>query len=112
MNPSLDQAYLCCVHLLWSEKRKTMTETASPLKYHDIEELQALPLEELAALVDQIPTERARAYKQQYDRWLRQQGVMTTVGSDGLEQTILLDLFEQYQATGLVPAGEAAWVRV
>ncbi|HEX9414766.1 MAG TPA: hypothetical protein VF916_14770, partial [Ktedonobacterales bacterium] len=89
-----------------------MTETASPLKYHSIEELQALPLEDLAALVDQIPTERTRAYKAQYDRWLRQQGVMTTVGSDGLEQTILLDLFEQYQTTGLVPAGEAAWVRV
>src|SRR5258706_864759 len=89
-----------------------MTETASPLKYLTVEELQALPLEELAALVDQIPTERGRAYKQQYDRWLRQQGVMTTVGSDSLEQSILLNLFEQYQDTGLVPAADAAWVRV
>src|SRR5579862_8624191 len=100
MNPNRDPACPCSGRRWHRETRKIMTETASPLKYHSVEELQALPLEELAALADQIPTERTRAYKAQYDRWLRQQGVMSTVGSDGLEQTILLDLFEQYRASG------------
>src|SRR5450432_276873 len=92
--------------------RDPMPDAISPLQYHTVEELQALSGEELAGLVDQIPTERARSYKLQYDRWLRQQGVATTVGSDSLEQDILLDLLAQYQQSGLVPAGDTAWVKV
>src|SRR5258708_6528544 len=89
-----------------------MPDSTSPLKYHSVEELQNLSVEELAALVDQLPTERVRSYKLQYDRWLRQQGVATTVGSDSLEKDILLDLLNQYGQSGLVPAGDTAWVKV
>src|SRR5579859_2802608 len=89
-----------------------MPDITSPLQYHTVEDLLALSIEGLAALVDQIPTDRQRAYKLQYDRWLRQQGVMTTVGSDSLEKEAILHLFAEYQKKGLVPAGESNWVEV
>src|SRR5260370_3087110 len=89
-----------------------MPEITSPLTYHSVDELQAMSAEELTALADQIPAERPRVYKAEYDRWLRKQGVMTTVGSDSLEKDILLDMFAQYQQSALVPAGESTWVKV
>src|SRR5258708_7380597 len=89
-----------------------MPEITSPLQYHTVDDLQAMSAEELTALLDQIPAERQRVYKAEYDRWLRKQGVMTTVGSDRLEKDIILDLFGQYQQSALVPAGESTWVKV
>ncbi len=44
-----------------------MPDSTSPIKYHSVEELQKMPGEELAALVDQLPTERTRSYKLQYE---------------------------------------------
>src|SRR5579871_2058524 len=89
-----------------------MPEITSSLQYHTVEDLLAMSIEDLAALVDQIPTDRQRVYKLQYDRWLRQQGVMTTVGSDSLEKEAILHLFAEYQQKALVPAGESAWANV
>src|SRR5258708_33425680 len=89
-----------------------MPEITSSLQYHTVEELLAMSIEGLAALVDQIPTDRQRVYKLQYDRWLRQQGVMTTVGSDSLEKEATLPLFGEHQQRALVPAGERAWANV
>src|SRR5258708_36488346 len=79
-------------HRLFPETRDPpMPDSTSPIKYHSVEELQKMPGEELAALVDQLPTERTRSYNLQYDRWLRQQGEATPVASAALEQNTITD---------------------
>src|SRR5262249_39058711 len=81
----------------------------SPLKYHSVDELMALSPEELASLLDLIPTDRQRQYKLMLDRHMVKHGVVSGVGSDAREKEELLSLLAQYQQTGLVPAGEI-WV--
>src|SRR5579859_7814505 len=79
------------------------------VKFVELADLQALTDEQLAALWDQVPTERQRLYKSMYDRELNREGVSGAVGSDALEKQVLESLLYQYQEDGLVPAGEV-WV--
>ena len=46
------------------------------LRYHNVEELQALSLAELQALWELVPTERQRAYRVAYDREVRNAGAI------------------------------------
>src|SRR5688572_12123442 len=85
-----------------------MSIIASPVKFHSLEELEKLSAEELAALWEQVPTDRQRLYKEMYAGHLRSEGVSASVGSDALEKQVLLSLIQQYKEDGLVPAG-AVW---
>ena len=63
------------------------------LRFHTLDELQALSLEELQALWELVPTERQRAYRSAYDREVRTAGA---VGSDALEQRVCAELMKRY----------------
>lgn len=77
------------------------------LRFHTIDELQALSLEELQALWELVPTERQRAYRTAYDREVRNAGA---IGSDTLEQQVAAELLKRYDESALVPVG-SRWAR-
>lgn len=77
------------------------------LRYHTIEELEALSLVELTALWELVPTERQRAYRAAYEREVRTAGA---VGSDALEKHVTQELLNRYVETALIPIG-ARWAR-
>lgn len=77
------------------------------LRYHSLEELQALSLSELQALWELVPTDRQRAYKAAYEREVRTAGA---VGSDALERQVAAELLKRYSETALIPVG-ARWAR-
>ncbi|MFQ3647601.1 MAG: hypothetical protein SNJ80_11780 [Anaerolinea sp.] len=81
-----------------------MTE---PLRFHTLDELQALSLAELQALWELVPTERQRAYRTAYDREVRNAGA---IGSDTLERQVAADLLKRYDDSALVPVG-SRWAR-
>lgn len=71
-------------------------------RYHSIDELRALSVQELQALWEVVPTDRQRKYKQAYDRELRN---ADAAGSDVLEQRIAVELIRRYEEAALVPVG-------
>lgn len=77
------------------------------LRFHTIDELQALSLEELQALWELVPTERQRAYRTAYDREVRNAGA---IGSDTLERQVAAELLKRYNDSALVPVG-SRWAR-
>lgn len=77
------------------------------LRFHTIDELQALSLEELQALWELVPTERQRAYRTAYDREVRNAGA---IGSDTLERQVAAELLKRYDESALVPVG-SRWAR-
>jgi hypothetical protein len=77
------------------------------LRYHTLEELSALSLNELHALWELVPTDRQRAYKTAYEREVRTAGA---VGSDALEQQVAAELLKRYDEAALIPVG-ARWAR-
>jgi hypothetical protein len=77
------------------------------LRYHTIEELRALSLNELHALWELVPTDRQRAYKAAYEREVRTAGA---VGSDALEKQVTTELLKRYDDAELVPVG-SRWAR-
>jgi hypothetical protein len=85
-------------------------ETQSAVAYHPVTELEAMPLAELNAQWEVVPTARQRRYKAMYDKELRNVGVTGTTGADALEKQVVLLLLKQYAELGLVPAGEV-WVK-
>lgn len=66
-----------------------------------------LPLDDLRALWDTVPTERQRAYKAAYDREVRAAGAL---GSDQLERRVTAELLARYRRDALVPVG-LRWAR-
>ncbi len=77
------------------------------LRFHRVDELQALSLEALQALWELVPTERQRAYRSAYDREVRNAGA---IGSDGLEGQVAAELLRRYEEAALVPVG-SRWAR-
>ncbi len=77
------------------------------LRYHTIDELQALSLGELHTLWELVPTDRQRAYKAAYEREVRTAGA---VGSDALERQVAVELLKRYADSALVPVG-SRWAR-
>jgi hypothetical protein len=77
------------------------------LRYHTIEELRALSLDELRALWELVPTDRQRAYRAAYDREVKTAGAE---GSDAKERKIALALLKRYHDAALVPIG-MRWAR-
>ena len=77
------------------------------LKFYTVEELQNLSLEELQALWELVPTSRQRAYRQAYEREVRNAGAL---GSDQLEQQVTAELLSRYEESALVPVG-MRWAR-
>src|SRR5690606_41754418 len=77
------------------------------LRYHTVEELQALSLAELQALWELVPTDRQKAYRTAYDREVRNAGA---VGSDALERRVAAELLRRYAESALVPVG-SRWAR-
>jgi hypothetical protein len=77
------------------------------LRYHTLDELQALSLEELQALWELVPTDRQKAYRAAYDREVRNAGA---IGSDGLERQVAAELLHRYDDSALVPVG-SRWAR-
>lgn len=77
------------------------------LRFHTLDELRALSLEELHALWDLVPTDRQRAYRQAYDREVRNAGAL---GSDAAELQVTEELLRRYTDTALVPVG-TRWAR-
>ncbi|MEM9954330.1 MAG: hypothetical protein AAF846_22155 [Chloroflexota bacterium] len=77
------------------------------LKFYTVEELQNLSLEELQALWELVPTSRQRAYRQAYEREVRNAGAL---GSDQLEQQVTSELLSRYEESALVPVG-MRWAR-
>jgi hypothetical protein len=77
------------------------------LKYHTIDELRALSLDELRALWELVPTDRQRAYRAAYDREVKTAGAE---GSDAKEHRIALALLKRYHESALVPVG-MRWAR-
>jgi hypothetical protein len=77
------------------------------LKYHTVEELRALSLDELRALWELVPTDRQRAYRAAYDREVKTAGAE---GSDAKERRIALALLKRYHESALVPIG-MRWAR-
>lgn len=77
------------------------------LRFHTIDELQALSLEELQALWELVPTERQRAYRTAYDREVRNAGA---IGSDVLERQVATELLKRYDESALVPVS-SRWAR-
>ncbi len=77
------------------------------LRYHTLDELQALSLSELHALWELVPTDRQRAYKAAYEREVRTAGA---VGSDELERQVAAELLKRYADAALVPVG-SRWAR-
>ncbi len=77
------------------------------LRFHTLDELQALSLAELQALWELVPTDRQRAYRTAYDREVRNAGA---IGSDTLEQQVAAELLKRYAESALVPVG-LRWAR-
>lgn len=77
------------------------------LKYHTVEELRALSLDELRALWELVPTDRQRTYRAAYDREVKTAGAE---GSDAKERRIALALLKRYHESALVPIG-MRWAR-
>ena len=77
------------------------------LKFYSFDELQDLSLEELQALWELVPTSRQRAYRQAYEREVRNAGAL---GSDQLEQQVTAELLSRYEESALVPVG-MRWAR-
>ena len=77
------------------------------LRYHSLDELQALSISELQTLWELVPTDRQRTYKAAYEREVRTAGA---VGSDALERQVAAELIKRYSETALIPVG-ARWAR-
>jgi hypothetical protein len=77
------------------------------LRYHSVESLRALSLDELRALWELVPTDRQRAYRAAYDREVKTAGAE---GSDAQERKIALALLKRYHESALVPIG-LRWAR-
>lgn len=77
------------------------------LRFHTVDELQALSLEELQALWELVPTDRQKAYRAAYDREVRNAGA---IGSDALERQVAAELLHRYDDAALVPVG-SRWAR-
>jgi len=77
------------------------------LRYHTVEALRALSLDELRALWELVPTDRQRAYRAAYDREVKTAGAE---GSDAKERKIALALLKRYHESALVPIG-LRWAR-
>jgi len=77
------------------------------LKYHTVEELRALSLDELRALWELVPTDRQRSYRAAYEREIKTAGAE---GSDAKERKIALALLKRYHESALVPLG-LRWAR-
>jgi hypothetical protein len=77
------------------------------LRYHTLQELRALSLDELRALWELVPTDRQRAYRAAYDREVKTAGAE---GSDAKERRIALALLKRYHDAALVPIG-MRWAR-
>ncbi len=77
------------------------------LRFHTLDELQALSLEELQALWELVPTDRQKAYRTAYDREVRNAGA---IGSDTLERQVAAELLKRYDESALVPVG-SRWAR-
>jgi len=77
------------------------------LRYHTLDELRGLSLNELHALWELVPTDRQRAYKAAYEREVRTAGA---VGSDELERQVTAELLKRYDEAALVPVG-SRWAR-
>ena len=77
------------------------------LRYHTVEELRALSLDDLRALWELVPTDRQRAYRAAYDREVKTAGAE---GSDAKERQIALALLKRYHESALVPIG-LRWAR-
>ncbi|MEL6307607.1 MAG: hypothetical protein AAFQ52_05660, partial [Chloroflexota bacterium] len=77
------------------------------LTFYTLDELQAMSLEELQALWELVPTNRQRAYRQAYEREVRNAGAL---GSDQLEEQVTAELLKRYEESALVPVG-MRWAR-
>lgn len=77
------------------------------LKYHTVEQLRTLSLDELRALWDLVPTDHQRLYRAAYDREVRAAGAE---GSDEKERRIALALLKRYNESALIPIG-TRWAR-
>jgi len=77
------------------------------LRYHTIEEVRALSLDELRALWELVPTDRQRSYRAAYEREIKTAGAE---GSDAKERKIALALIKRYHDSALVPIG-MRWAR-
>jgi hypothetical protein len=77
------------------------------LTFHTVDELEALPLAELQALWELVPTERQKAYRAAYDREVRSAGA---IGSDDLEAQVATELLSRYRESALVPVG-SRWAK-
>src|SRR5579871_5262266 len=81
-----------------------MTDT---LRYYTLKELNALPLAELRALWELVPTDRQRIYRQAYEREIKTAGAE---GSDAKERRVAYELMKRYTNAALVPIG-TRWAR-
>ena len=81
-----------------------MTDT---LRYYALKELNALPLAELKALWELVPTDRQRIYRQAYEREVKTAGAE---GSDAKERRVAIELVRRYSTAALVPIG-TRWAR-
>jgi hypothetical protein len=77
------------------------------LRFHTLDELGALSIEELQALWDLVPTDRQKAYRAAYDREVRNAGAL---GSDAAELKVTDELLRRYADAALVPVG-TRWAR-
>ncbi len=77
------------------------------LRFHTMDELRALSLDELRALWELVPTDRQRAYRSAYEREVKG---ANAEGSDAKERRIALALLKRYDEAGLVPVG-TRWAR-
>ncbi len=77
------------------------------LRFHTMDELRALSLDELRALWELVPTDRHRAYRSAYEREVKG---ANAEGSDAKERRIALALLKRYDEAGLVPVG-TRWAR-
>lgn len=71
-------------------------------RFHTMDELNRLSLEELQALWELVPTDRQRSYRAAYDREVRNAGA---IGSDNLERQVAELLLQHYEESALVPVG-------
>ncbi|MEL6525424.1 MAG: hypothetical protein AAFQ07_06900, partial [Chloroflexota bacterium] len=77
------------------------------LTFYTLDELQAMSMAELQALWELVPTDRQRAYRQAYEREVRNAGAL---GSDQLEAQVTAELLKRYEDSALVPVG-TRWAR-
>ncbi|MCK6580514.1 MAG: hypothetical protein L6Q98_20680 [Anaerolineae bacterium] len=77
------------------------------LRFHTVDELRALSLDELRALWELVPTDRQRGYRSAYEREVK---CANAEGSDAKERRIALALLKRYDEAGLVPVG-TRWAR-